>query len=290
MASLKLGCVLLCFCVLCSCTERADSEIRGAHPVFLRYADEQSQQYPSTAAGHEFARICHERSHGAILVRVYDDRRLGLEAELVEQIRFGGIDLARVHVRNLEELSPVAARMSEFGAFASASDIEAQMKGPQGKALVEELLAEKIVLLSWFDGGPEYRLESRKRPLGLETGAKVAVQASRSLMDWIAAGGDTPVPMGLSEFRHAYTTRLADVFIMPLLAADAEQLLDILRPVPTEASRSLELLVASRVTYQKMLPGDREILLRVAEEVRSYQEELRSAAESRLLISMGFMQ
>ncbi len=265
---------------LIACAGGNDKEIGAEARLLLRYADEQSNEYPSVAAGLEFARLCREKTKGEILVSVYYDGKLGDSASVVEQVRFGGIDLARVSIHSLEEFSEAARRLGRIGAFPDTLSLRAAMLGPDGLALTEELLSEKIVVLAWYDGGPTVKLV----PFSIQTpknGYKVGVEPARSLTDYVANAGDTPITLTMRDFRHAYTTGLAEAFIMPLLAAATERLLDTHLPLASKPSRTLEILIASRAIYQKMAAKDRDLISALALESALYQDKIRGEAEAK---------
>jgi TRAP-type C4-dicarboxylate transport system substrate-binding protein len=53
-----------------------------------------------------FAALVHRRSGGKIRIRVYYEGRLGTPEEVIAQIQFGGIAMARVNGLELSETVP----------------------------------------------------------------------------------------------------------------------------------------------------------------------------------------
>ena len=92
-------CLLLLLCGGCG-----DPQEEGDLPLLiLRYADNQPEDYPTTAAAAYFAQLVEERTQGKIRVRLYCNGELGNENQVLEQVQFGGIDMARVSVGTFAE-------------------------------------------------------------------------------------------------------------------------------------------------------------------------------------------
>ena len=254
--------------------------------MLLRFAEERSAEHPSAEASREFARIIGRESGGELLVRIYDEGRLGNEEMVAEQLRFGGIDLARLQVRTLESFSPAAARLGVPGRFPTEVSMAEAMGGEEGAALAEELQEERLILLAWYDGGPDCRLLPRFREGESFSGLRIGVDPSRSAMAFVAASGGTPVPFALRDYRRAHEADLVDGFYLPLLSAASERLLDSLKAFPARDSRSLELVVASRSTFMQLLPTDRDVILRAAADSAELQVDFRFLAEKRVIESL----
>lgn len=255
--------------------------------VLLRFAEERSADHPSAAAAREFSRIVERESGGTLLVRIYGEGRLGDEEGVAEQLRFGGIDLARLEARTLDSLSPTAARLGAPGRFPTEASMREAMEGPEGRALAEELVEEKLILLAWYDGGPDCRLLPPGRLDADFAGLRIGVDASRSAMTLVTASGGTPVPLALRDFRRAKEADLVDGFYLPLLSAASERLLDSLAATPVKDSRTLELVVASRSTFMQLLPNDRDLISRAALASATLQKDFRFLGETRAMESVS---
>ncbi len=71
----------------------------------LTYAENQTEDYPTTQAGYRFAQLVNLRSKGKIQIRMHADAALGDEVSTTSQLRLGGIDFVRV------SMSTVAAAL-----------------------------------------------------------------------------------------------------------------------------------------------------------------------------------
>lgn len=73
----------------------------SARPVpeyVFTYAENQSSGYPTAMGAQYFADLVYEQTDGRIKINVYTDAELGNEPAVWEQLRYGGIDFARVSV------------------------------------------------------------------------------------------------------------------------------------------------------------------------------------------------
>ena len=59
------------------------------------YAENQTQDYPTTLAGLRFAQLVEERTQGRIQIQVRPEGIMGSETEVIRQMQYGGIDFAR---------------------------------------------------------------------------------------------------------------------------------------------------------------------------------------------------
>ncbi len=254
----------------------------GAEPrAFLRFAEERAPDHPSVQACRELVRLAAADSGGALQLRVYDSGKLGDEASVVEQLRFGGIDLARVSVRALEEVSPTAARVARPGSFPSRSAMAEFMEGAGGAALAEELLSERLVLLAWYDGGPELRLLPRGTEQAGFAGLRVGMERSKAAVGLVEGEGGTPVTLALGDFRASLEEGFAEAFLTTLVTAASQRLLEELRAEPLEESRVLELVVAGRPTFAKLAAADQRIIRRAASDSAVLHGDFLAFAEER---------
>lgn len=123
-------------------------------PVMLRLADTMPENHPSARAAALFAQLVSERSGGRIQIRIYYNSELGNSAELMEQLEFGGVTLARV---NALDVTDVSSQMREYFAPGNFSSMDQQMEWVRdSQTEISEVLGEKnIKPLVWYY--PDYR-------------------------------------------------------------------------------------------------------------------------------------
>ena len=98
-----LGICLILLMQTMGCGLGQDNE--NAVPEFvLTYAENQPEDYPTTKGAYYFAELVNERTCGKVKIRVRANGVLGDEQDIVSQVRFWGIDFARVSLSSIDEI------------------------------------------------------------------------------------------------------------------------------------------------------------------------------------------
>lgn len=72
----------------------------------LTYAENQPEDYPTTLGAYRFAQLVNERTGGKVEIQINAGGVLGEEQSTVAQMKFGGIDFARVSISSLSDVIP----------------------------------------------------------------------------------------------------------------------------------------------------------------------------------------
>jgi len=277
----------LCAVFLTACPV-PEPEVAPESLLLVRMALESGRDHPTAAASREVARLAREASDGRIRIRVYEDGYLGDESEVVEQLLFGGIDLAAVSVRALEALSPAAADLGRAGRFASTADMRVFLDGSGAAALSEELASERLMFLSWYDGGPECYLLPPSAA-GIQS-LRIGVERSKTAMAQIAALSAVPVPLAAREMRRSLEAGMVDGIRAPLSFVLANRL-DRDYPVfPLSHSRCPVLIIGSRVALMKLPANDRTLLLEAVKASRIFHADALAFMETRFFRDAAYLQ
>lgn len=180
---------------LTACTVKNDASNSDPSPdLVLRYAENQPAGYPTTQAAEAFAELINQRTNGKIKIRVYSDGVLGSEQSVVQQMRFGGIDFARVSLSQLSEDIPSLSVLQLPYLYSDADQMWRVLDGEVGDEFLAELLSIDLVGLSWFDAGVR-SIYTRKKVTNLSelSGLKIRVQESYLMSAMIADLGAEPV-------------------------------------------------------------------------------------------------
>ncbi|HAE21338.1 MAG TPA: hypothetical protein DCG47_03310 [Spirochaetaceae bacterium] len=242
---------------------------------------ESGHDHPAAHATRELPSLAESASEGRIRLRVYEDGYLGDDSEVVEQLRFGGIDIAVVSLRALEGIAKSAALFGKGGTFPSAAAMERAFAGALGSALAEELESSRLLLVSWYDGGPECYLLPRDAKLPSLSGLRIGVERSKAVIDELTAEGAIPVPLSTLEFRRALEAGLVDGVRAPLASVLSSRLDADYRVVPLEASRVPMLVIGSRVSLMKMPGYDRDALSVSVRASKAFQADAMAFMEAR---------
>lgn len=195
--------------VLCGCADTAEQE--PMPELILRYADNQPEDYPTTVAAEYFARMVEERTHGKICIRVYCNGGLGDENQVLEQVQFGGIDMARVSMGTLSEFNPDLDVLMLPYLYDGADHMWRVLDGEIGDAFLSSTRKIDIIGLSWFDAGAR-SFYSRKQITCLEdlSGLKIRVQESELMGRMVECLGAVPVEIQYGDVYSALQTGKID--------------------------------------------------------------------------------
>lgn len=146
-----LAMVLILLLLLTSCT-KGTQESQGPELV-LRYADNQSDDYPTTVAARHFADLVKERTNGRIEIEVYGGGVLGDETNVLRQLIYGGIDFMRISTGIFSVFYPSYAIFNVPYLFRDSAHMWAVLDGEIGDELLHSVNEKELVALAWFDAG-----------------------------------------------------------------------------------------------------------------------------------------
>jgi len=180
--------------------------------MVLRYAENQPQDYPTTKAAYEFAKIVEAKTNGRIKVEVYYGGQLGDEKSVIEQLQFGAIDFTRVSLSPLAEFSKSLNVLQLPYLYKDSDQMWKVLDGDIGKQFLGSVSGAGLIGLSWFDAGARNFYNSKKavNTLADLKGLKIRVQESQQMMDMVQALGANPTPMAYGEVYSALQTGVID--------------------------------------------------------------------------------
>lgn len=183
-----------------------------AQEMRLRLAEIHPQDHPTAKGDREFARLVRERSGGRIDITVYADAELGQERAVLEQVQFGGIDIARVSLSAMSAFEPELDALQMPYLYRDVEHLRKVLKGDIGRELLAGLEKSGFIGLGWFEAGSRSFYNSKrpvKTPADLK-GMRIRVQENSLMMDLVAAFGASPVPMAYGDVYSALITGTID--------------------------------------------------------------------------------
>lgn len=243
----------------------------------LTYAENQSENYPTTRAAYRFAEMVFERTDGKVEIQIHPDSKLGDETSVVEQIAFGGIDFARVSLSTMADAIPQLSVLQMPFLYRDSEHMWQVLDGELGEEFMSFFEGTRFVPLSWYDAGARcfYTRETQIRNLEDLQGLKIRVPESRLLADLLTALGAEPVPMAFDRVYSALETGEIDGAennwpsyksmkhdeVSPYFTVD-------------EHCRIPEVQMVSRHTWEKLPEEYREIIRQCARESAGYERRL----------------
>lgn len=208
---MKRRILLLCAVVLLLCGCMDTPEEKQTPELILRYADNQPEDYPTTMAAEYFARLVQQRTHGRICIRVYCNGELGDESRVLEQVQFGGIDMARASTGTLSEFySDINVLMLPY-LYDDADHMWRVLDGEIGENLLSSTRKAGVIGLSWYDAGAR-SFYTREKITCLEDlkGLKIRIQESELMSRMVECLGAKTVEIQYGDVYSALQTRKID--------------------------------------------------------------------------------
>ena len=129
----------------------------------LRSSDTHPDGYPTVEAVKYFGQLVEERTDGRYAVEVFHSSQLGQEADTIEQVRAGVIDLNRVSMGPFNGLVPETQIPSLPYIFRAPAHMRTVMLGPIGDEIAAGFEPHGLVVLTYYDGGARSFYNSQSR-------------------------------------------------------------------------------------------------------------------------------
>ncbi len=259
------------------------SESQGsAQQMVLRYAENQPQNYPTTQAAYEFAKIVEEKTGGRIKVEVYYGAQLGDEKSVIEQMQFGAIDFTRVSLSPLAEFNKALNVLQLPYLYRDSDHMWKVLEGPIGDDFLASMTSNNLIGLSWFDAGARNFYNSVRPVTALADmkGLKIRVQESQQMMDMVAALGASPTPMSYGEVYSGLQTGVIDGAENNWPSYESTSHYEVAKYfVLDEHTRVPEMQMVSAITWNKLSAEDQVIIRDAAEQSAKIERELWAAEE-----------
>lgn len=246
----------------------------------LTYAENQSEDHPTTQAAYKFAKLVEEKTDGKVLIEVVHSGELGMQSDIVDQLQFGGIDLARI---SLSAISDELPRMNVLQLPFLYQDEEQMwdiLRSEIGTAALGSLERIQLVGLSWYEAGTRsfYSAQGPIRSLEDFKGKIVRVQESEAMKDWIVALGGTPVEVPYSDIYSAFEKGTIDIAENNWTSYVAEKHYEVAKYFTiTDHARVPEIQIMSQHTWNQLPVNYRYMISQCAKESAEYEKDLWTA-------------
>lgn len=209
---MKLRWVLVLAALAIFCTGCTTGQKEADMPqLILRYADNQPEDYPTTQAAYYFAELVEQRTQGKIRIRIYANGELGDEASVLQQVQFGGIDLARISIGTLTDLYQDAKVLQLPYLYDGAEQMWRVLDGQIGQDFLDGTQQIGVVGLSWLDAGAR-SFYTREQVTCLEDlqGRLIRVQESGLMSRMVQLLGAEAIQIAYNDVYSALQTRRID--------------------------------------------------------------------------------
>jgi tripartite ATP-independent transporter DctP family solute receptor len=250
--------------------------------VTLKSSDTHPDGYPTVAAVQKMGEMVKERSGGRICIDVFHSAQLGEEKDTIEQTKFGVIDLNRVSMgpfnNEIEETKVVSLPFI----FRSVDHMHKVMDGDIGAEIAAAFEPHGFIALAFYDGGSRSFYNSKKPIKSIEdlAGMKVRVMQSDVFVDMMTALGANATPMPYGEVYSGIQTGVIDGAENNWPSFESSGHYEVAGYYTLNEHLIVpEVLVMSKVSWDKLSPEDQELLRAAAKESMPINRELWAARE-----------
>jgi len=251
----------------------------GAAAQTLKAADVHPAGYPTVVAVESMGKKLEAATQGRIKFQMFPGSVLGGEKEMIEQTQVGAINILRT---SLGPVGPVVPEVNVFNmpfVFRDVTHMRAVIDGPIGQELLDKISASpaKLVALAWMDGGSRslYTKKAVRKPEDLK-GQKIRMMGNPLFVDTMNAMGGNGISMGYGEVFTAIQTGVVDgaennapsLYTANHFKAGAKYF--------TQTNHLIipEILVMSKVTWDKLAPADQALVKKLGREAQLEQRQL----------------
>lgn len=262
--------------LLVSCVKKKTSEAEVPEFVFS-YAENQAEDYPTTLGAYHFAELIQERTHGRIKIMVQAKGTLGYEKEVIEQIRYGGIDFARVSLSEISEWIPKFSVLQMPYLYKNSEHMWKVLDSEIGDDFLEATKGFHMIGLSWYDAGARNFYNSVHPITRLEDleGLRIRVQESDLMADIVEALGAKAVPGVYDEVYSNLEKGTIDGAENNWPSYESMGHYEVAKYYTVdEHTRVPEIQICSEATWNKLSVEDQAIIKECAKESALYEREL----------------
>src|SRR5712692_10262355 len=272
--------------------------IRSVRPALaqqklvLKASDVHPAGYPTVAAVESLGRKLQQATAGRLSVQMYGSMQLGGEKEAIAQAQVGAIQFARGSVGALGAVIDALNVFNLPFLFRNTAHMQKVIDGRIGDELLEKVTGNPragLVGICWMDAGARSVYDTRRAIKSIDDlkGLKVRVMGNPMFVDMMNALGGNGVAMGYDQVFSALQTGVVDgaennppsfVFDNHYQVAKYYTL--------TEHLIVPEMLVFSRVGWDKLSPEDQGLIKKFSREAQLDERKLWNKVEAEAITRM----
>ena len=253
--------------------------IQASAQTVLKATDTHPAGYPTVVAVENMGKKLEAQTNGRYKMQMFPGAVLGQEKETVEQTQIGALQINRI---SLGVIGPVVPDVDVFNmpfVFRDINHMRKVIDGPIGDELLAKVTTNpaRLVALGWMDGGARslYTKKLVKTPADLK-GVKVRMMGNPLFVDTMNAMGGNGISMAYGEVFSALQTGVIDGAENnpPSMFTSNHFTTGTKYYAQTNHLIIPELLVMSKVAWEKLTPADQALVKKLGREAQLEQRAL----------------
>jgi tripartite ATP-independent transporter DctP family solute receptor len=255
--------------------------------MVLKASDVHPLGYPTVEAVVRMGKKLEQATQGRLSIQMFPSMQLGGEKEMIEQGQVGALQFVRVSVG---PMGPIVDELNVFNmpfVFRDVAHMNKVIDGPIGQELLDKLTnapQSRLVGLAWMDAGARSVYNSKRPIKTLEDlkGLKIRVIGNPIFVDMINALGGNGITMGFDQLYNALQTGVVDGAENNPPSYESGKHYQIAKNYSlTEHLIIPEMLLFSRVAWDKLGKDDQALIRKLAKEAQQEERNLWNEREKK---------
>lgn len=243
----------------------------------IRWGHLNNTDHPVSKGVQKFTELVAAKSGGKLKVREYPANQLGSEMQQQSALRAGTQEMQSPATTSLVGIVKDYGLIDFPFIVSTPKQADALLDGPLGSALLAKLPEKGLIGLAYWDLGFRNVTNSRRAITKGEDleGIKLRVIPNPVYLETFKAFNANPVPMSFSELYTALETRTVDGQENPFSVILSNKFYEVQKYLSvTNHTYSTNIILVSKVFWDKLSKEEQGILQDAANEARDYQRKI----------------
>jgi tripartite ATP-independent transporter DctP family solute receptor len=261
----------------------------AAQALEFRSADiHNADDYPTVVAVKYMSELLEKKSGGKHKIKVFNKGALGSEKETIDQVKIGALEMTRVNISPMNGICPLTQVPTMPFLFRSVDHMRKSLDGPIGEEILKNCESAGFIGLAFYDSGA--RSIYAKKPIKTVAdakGLKIRVQQSDLWVALVSAMGANATPMPYGEVYTGLKTGLIDAAENNIPSFDTAKHAEAVKMYSkTEHSMAPEMLLMSKITWDKLSKAEQDMVRAAAKESVAFQRKKWDEQETKSLANV----
>lgn len=243
----------------------------------IRWGHLNNTDHPVSKGVQKFTELVAAKSGGKLKVREYPANQLGSEMQQQSALRAGTQEMQSPATTSLVGIVKDYGLIDFPFIVSTPQQADALLDGPLGSALLAKLPEKGLIGLGYWDLGFRNVTNSRRAITKGEDldGIKIRVIPNPVYLETFKAFNANPVPMSFSELYTALETRTVDGQENPFSVILSNKFYEVQKYLSvTNHTYSTNIILVSKIFWDKLSKEEQTILQEAANEARDYQRKV----------------